>query len=1683
MLVCAAMLLAPLLALVPLAASDPVDVDNPGYTRTVTWDFDDAGDYGGSDVTVSGGTARLALLNESVTEDSQAAYAEGAVVSNIDTASLPGSMILDETQTYTNSVMIQHNPVDGWDSHISQDRDNDNYGLQDELRIDSEIGDVYRILMRFDVGTVPTGSYIDEANLWMYQNPGGKGNDVSLNIHSLSMPFAEEEVNWNRASVADFWTAPGGDFSAGSFCYKVLDNVAGWKSFDITGLVECWVRGTITNNGMIFVPDESGADSAKDFISSDELSWPSYRPYLLVNYTLQGNEGAYESKALGSPEETNALFTLLDWSNDTFSLLTDEFSTSPLSSKWAWDNNPFEDLGSYNVGVTLPGWLHVVGSPNTKNIDENIGSNYLHQNVTGHFTATTSLQELFTVDHMSTGMLIVENGASWISISKSSVGATGEIEVVLCQEGSSSVVDTLPWPGLTAAHFKVTRDAAGFWLYASEDGISWAEVYHHAPDAPMAQKLKIGLFLASDSGAQPVAEFDFFRVDPPAGGSFEIWAMTGNSTELSDLSWTDWSGPFAGGEICLGVTSKYIRYRLHMSTNIEWVTPVFSGFTAYWERYPTTGIVETEDYTPDDFSSWLSFDAVHDDTFGAIEYYFSTDSGESWDMLGSETFITFYSQDPTIRLRATMTPYDTLLSPSIESLSLTYATELMSFYVTVPAEFTAGDSFALDIYAKNADNDTMTSWLGEVTMTAMDATGTVEASSALYLTSADITSAGHVMVTGQRYFTAETITIMVTAAGAAGVSAPITVAPGPAEDLLILPQDLNTIIEGTTEELQAQAVDHYGNAVPGMEYSWAITESLGQLSSTTGSTVIFIAGDAHAIGYVTVTCDGLSASRFITVECLGHPPEFSSPVPDQYAVEDDPTWTYDLSPIVDDPTESDDMLRWYVTGEDLVTASNENKTGSLMLTLTPKPDMYGDDRLDLFVVDQEGEIAQTNFTVHIEAVNDAPVLSSIPPLVVKHDSSYVFNMRYYIEDVDNDYEDLSLSVDVASLPYVDVDSSKLSLVFTYPEDLLGTTQIVGVTVSDGLLESSSAIAVSVSDDNVPVQILSLPSIVLYQGEALLRVLDLDDHFIDPDGDDLHYTVGESNVFINITSTNEVNVYALTDWSGEEYVVFSAIDPEGARVEAAALVTVLPVNQAPWIADVPDLKVRFDVRYDFDVARYMGDDDDPLDALMVSTDDPYIAVIGTVLSMMYPALMDSMTIGVTITVSDGDLEDSWTINITISDNTPPESLGLKDHAFTEDWPIPYPSSGSLEDLFEDAEDGDDLTFEAFPWGAEMNVTIVKDPVEGTAIEFSPMLNYYGEMKVSVRATDTEGAFVEDTMTLTVSSSPDAPHFDINRTFTVTVDVEVSYDLSSYVTDPDSEPSQLTLEVETEYAEYISATSTLVRMHFPASFLKSGETSRTIEVVVRVVDQDGLCDSSTLHITVMRAAIAQNVSPWEIGLFLIIAGISVALFAMVLMMRKKPFVVRDMMLVHEDGFLISRHETVEHDDSMDEDIFTGMLTAVLNFVEDSMSTSQDQLKFFGFEDYRVMIQRGSKIYAAIVFEGDRPKDIETKLAEFLARVEKVYRKSLEHWTGDMEIDFAGAHLLIEAFVKENGKKGKGKNGNGKMTKRDGPVASEDETHETPAPLSDLPDAVDEPAAAEVGPRKRKLKRREADGAEDT
>ena len=1282
--------------------------------------------------------------------------------------------------------------------------------------------------------------------------------------------------------------------------------------------------------------------------------------------------------------------------------------------------------GSYNVGVTAPGKLHVVGEANTQNLDTSIGSNYLYQEVVGEFEATVSVSDYFSISSMGAGILLVESPMEWISVAKADPGTSGRIQVTVCTAGVSAVVENYDWIGFSNAYLKMIRNQTGLWILASQDGVSFAEVYNQTSAKTMMLSLDIGLFVYSNSASTPVVDFDYFRVAPVSYLPVEMRIRTGNSTSFTDPSWEAWGFAILGSSIIPDVDSKYLQYRVYFEADYSWYTPSFDMFACHDERYLPEGYIESEDVTPSDFSMWHTLTTAEDHDSGSVKYWYSYDHGLNWIYAGTGGSYSISSTIQSLRIRVGLETYDTRSTPAVDSVTAVFGTALASMYVVAPVTVFAGQNFEVMVFAKDSSNTTMVHWSGPVTLTATDRYGLDSVSGSLAVGTAYITNGGYVTVSNERYFMAETIMVRADAQGSYGYSGLIQVLPGPVATIVISP-DISEVIEFTSHTFSAMAYDGYGNAVSNASFIWSVDSSIGSLSSTTGSSVTFTAGEDTSMGEITVTANGVSSSKEISVVRIAHDPEFTGPIPTQNKEEDCESWELDLTTYIHDEFHSASELRWYTTNESLVTVSGENKTGNMIITFIPKADAWGVNDVELFLVDPEGMTGSTTITINITPVNDGPTIDDIDPLVVHYDMVYLYSLKYYVHDVDNTLDELTIHVDYISEMFVGVE--KLTLAIHYPMALNGTTQPIYVSVTDGQMSASTTIFVSVTDDNVPISLDVLPTVELYQGESSLNLFDLDDYFIDPDDEMLYYAYGYQHVSIEINAENEVSFFAPFNWYGEEYVIFKASDPRGARVESAALVRVLHVNQPPNIDDIPDLTVKAGERYEFDLTRYITDPDNNHDALYVQTDDYHVAAAGLVLSILYPTEMLGETVQLNISVSDGELSDWIIINVSISDDSPPTTIPLPKHTFHEDRPTMFPATGSIADYFYDHEDQDVLTYDVFSTDDNVAMEVDRNSLDDWVITFSPTSDYYGVILFTVRATDTSGGLAESTTELTITSVPDTPVLYIPTNATLEVGERLPFDLSPYVDDPDTGIFDMVFMVTGDGSEYITVTGSVLMIEFPVNYILRSGSSANLGIIVIVSDPEGLTDSAVLRITVYKSNSALDENPWMFVAMLIMSGSALGFFMIAMGMRKRPFEIRDMMLIHNDGFLIGR--AIEGSQGeMDEDVLSGMLTAVLNFVEDSMASSQDSLKSFGFAEYNVLVQRGKMTYVAVVFRGDAPDDIERKLEEFLTKIEKIYRKRIENWTGDMDVDFAGIGLLLEGFVNDHSKVG-----NNSHDKKDG------------------------------------------------
>ncbi len=1622
--VCAFMLISSLVFMSGDASSDPVVIDNTDDTRSVVWDFDDPDGYTLTDVDIEGGDALLRHMNMTDGDHDADDYSDGAVT-DMDLVTMPGSVIV-ETSTTMATYDNQPGAV-GVDSCLSENKINDNFGLSTGLYLDSEIDRRFHVVIRFDLSTIPVGASVSDATLWLQVASGSKGDDVVFDIHRLTNPFVENEVTWAKSTVSDLWVNPGGDFDPLSYGRYTVTNDWVFIGLDVSKLVEQWVTGAEGNNGLILVPVPSEGDNQKVFQSSDSTYDPSRNPKLIVNYTIPGGAGLLESRPIGPG--TNASFTLASFSTSTVSHLDDGFSSTALSPKWSWANDPSLSGGEYDVSLTRPGWLHVMGGANTQLQDTVVTANYLHQDVSGDFVATTHIEDSFTVNSMGAGLLLYEGAGEWMYVAKMEPGASGKIQVVVCENGTSAGAGILAWTGYSFAHLKVERNSTGVWFYASIDGSSYQLAYHHVPATQMMEMLDLGLFVFSNSATKPVVDFDHFTVTPPSDGyTSDVRVRVGNSTSFSDASWEDWAfTDVLSGPASIDETGKYLQYRVYMSTEEDWYSPVFSDFDCWYEMYAQSGILETEDYMPIDFSMWYTMTTNETNGAGEAKYWYSTDRGDTWIYAGTGGSYSVTSTEPTLKIRVTLETYDTLATPRVHSVSAMHGTAISYLHIVAPDAVVAGEAFAVTVYAKDSSEATMVHWSGPVTLTAMELDAVTPMDTDLAITSATVTSGGYVTIPNELYTESGTILIKAVAQDAYGFSEPITVITGPISTLSITPA-VGVIIEHDEQTYNAEARDVFENIITDITFAWSLDEDVGTLDTYSGATVVLEAGEAGNSGDLVVSAGGLSASLPIVITYAANAPTFTEDIPDQTMYEDSGSWTVDLSPYVQDLVHDDDELRWYVTNESVVDVSGENRTGNMIITFSTIQDLAGTDKLSLYVVDPDDLSSMANLTVDILPVNDWPSIDQISPLVVHHDVLYVYNMKYYVNDVDDSESELSLSVDAQSAVYVSAE--RLALYFLYPTELNGTTQTVVVTVSDGEAGTSTVIQVTISDDNVPVVVEFLPDVEMYQGETLISVFDLDDYFLDPDDDVLYFAYGFNHVVVTICEDNTVSFFAPTDWYGSEYVIFSAIDPDGARVESATTVIVHRVNQAPVIEDVPDLKVKHTTPYEFDLTRYVSDPDNDLDDLHVTTSDPHVVPAGMVLMFEYPEIMMGLVTTVVITVSDQELSDSNSIRVTVGNNTPPTAGVLASHWFQEDLPTPYPSSGSLDTVFED-EEGEALSFDVFSLSTEVSAETVDSGLTGWTVVFTTEDDWYGSAWFAVRATDPEGALVETMAELTVQSVPDAPLIHFNETVEISTGVQRVVDLYGSASDPDMHTQGLEFSVSSEHDIYATIIEGVLVLEFPDEFLDDGEDQRYLDLSVTVTDPDGLYDTDTLSVTVVKR-IDEGRESWFMLGMIAMAAVATGSIVVAMKLRKKPFVIKDIMIVHNDGFLIGR-AAEKTEGEIDEDVLSGMLTAVLNFVEDSMAKTQDGLRSFGFDRYKVLVTRGKMTYLAVVYEGDEPEAIGDRIREFLVKVEKIYRKRIENWTGDMDTDFAGIGLLLQAFVKENSRRHRGLNGSAKDAKK--------------------------------------------------
>ena len=127
----------------------------------------------------------------------------------------------------------------------------------------------------------------------------------------------------------------------------------------------------------------------------------------------------------------------------------------------------------------------------------------------------------------------------------------------------------------------------------------------------------------------------------------------------------------------------------------------------------------------------------------------------------------------------------------------------------------------------------------------------------------------------------------------------------------------------------------------------------------------------------------------------------------------------------------------------------------------------------------------------------------------------------------------------------------------------------------------------------------------------------------------------------------------------------------------------------------------------------------------------------------------------------------------------------------------------------------------------------------------------------------------------------------------------------------------------------------------------------------------------------------------------------------------YLVEDVFLIHLDGRLIA-HESRQFRQEIDEDIFSGMLTVVQDFIRDSFrQRTETGLKRLDFGQSKILIERSQHCYLTAVVLGSEPALLPLYMAEVLREIERTHGNVLGNWTGMLH-ELPGVDETIRKLV---------------------------------------------------------------------
>ncbi|MCY4572700.1 MAG: Ig-like domain-containing protein, partial [Gemmatimonadetes bacterium] len=533
-----------------------------------------------------------------------------------------------------------------------------------------------------------------------------------------------------------------------------------------------------------------------------------------------------------------------------------------------------------------------------------------------------------------------------------------------------------------------------------------------------------------------------------------------------------------------------------------------------------------------------------------------------------------------------------------------------------------------------------------------------------------------------------------------------------------------------------------------------------------------------------------------------------------------------------------DGLRFSAESSDTAVARAEVRADTAWIFAV----VSGSARVTMTATDPGGLSASQDFGVVVpnrtpRVVDTVPDIESVVGRAVAADISPYF--------VDPDRDSLAFSAESSDTTVARANVSGDSVIVRPVAP--GSARVTVTATDPGGLSASQDFLMTVPN-RAPLATDSLPGIEIEVGDS--AVADLSEHFADPDGEPLSFSVESSDSAVASAAVSGGGLIVNATAKGTATVTVTATDPGGLAATQSFVVTV-PNRPPHAVGTIPDLRLEVGDTITVDVSIYVVDPDGDLLNFTAESSDSARVVAGVAgsgggagaaggLATLRAIAKGTATITVTATDPEG-LAVTWTFRVSVPNRAPVTIGAIPDVELNVD----RADTVRTAEFFSDP-DGDSLAFTAVSSdSARVVAEVAGGGGRGGGAVVRVRAVAKGTATITVTATDSEGLAVAQAFTVTIPNrAPLAiatiPHIELQVGDTVTVTA------SRYFVDPDGDSLGFT-------AESSDSARVAVELAAGTAVLTVRALARgTATITVTVTDPEGLGATRQFTVTVPNRA---------------------------------------------------------------------------------------------------------------------------------------------------------------------------------------------------------------------------------------